>query len=147
MLEMIKKSHTVVEFYNEYINNCEENYKVDYKTYKDITSKFFKYLTEELIENGKPVKIPVNLGTIEIVKSKKWFSAKRFSVDFKLTNELGKVIYHLNEHTDGFKFRCHWSKNNVNATNINKYRFVLTRANKRRLAQIIINKERDYIEI
>ena len=141
---MARKSNTITDIYKYYTDNYE--YEVDYSIYKDVVSSFFKLLRDNLIEEGKTIKIPFNLGYLDVVKSKKWLKANKLSVDFKSTNELGKVIYYLNDHSDGYKYMCHWSKIGSKVSNLNKYRFVLTRANKRRLAQIILNKERDYIE-
>lgn len=141
---MARVSNTIPDIYKYYDDNYE--YKVDYKIYRDIISNFFKLLSDNLIVHGKTVKLPFNLGYLDIVKSRKWFKANKLSVDFKSTNELGKTIYYLNDHTDGYKYMCHWSKVGSKIRNINKYRFVLTRTNKRNLAQIIFNKEKDYIE-
>jgi len=68
------------------------------------------------------------------------------SKDYKTSNELGKTIYHLNEHSDGYKYRLYWSKNENTFPDIYKYRLSLVRANKRKLAQLIFNKH-DYINI
>nr|DAQ64950.1 MAG TPA: hypothetical protein [Bacteriophage sp.] len=32
------------------------------------------------------------------------------SVDYKSSKEEGKRIYHLNEHSNGYKYRLYWSK-------------------------------------
>nr|DAG45344.1 MAG TPA: hypothetical protein [Caudoviricetes sp.]DAV24016.1 MAG TPA: hypothetical protein [Bacteriophage sp.] len=32
------------------------------------------------------------------------------SVDYKSSKEEGKKIYHLNEHSNGYKYRLYWSK-------------------------------------
>ena len=57
---------------------------------------------------------------------------------------LEKLIYHLNEHSNYYKFRYYWSKIEMLIPNRSKYQFVASRANKRELAQIIKNNERDY---
>ena len=57
-----------------------------------------------------------------------------------------KMIFHLNEHTNGFKYRAYWCKHNMLTTNKTHYQLVMTRDNKRHLAQILKNRVRDYVE-
>lgn len=73
-------------------------------------------------------------------------TSKSLSVDYKTSNELGKRIYHLNEHSDGYKFRLYWSR--LPQTFPDRYRYQLSfvRQNKRKLAQLIFNKH-DYINV
>ena len=142
-----RNSNTIQDIYKHYTDNTEDNYSIDYKTYRDVLNSFFQMLSYNLIEEGHTIKLPYNLGYLDIVKSRNWIKAKRYSIDFKATREYGKIIYHLNEHSGGYKHRCHWTKFGCNIANLNKYRFIMTRTNKRRLAQIILNRERDYVEI
>ena len=60
--------------------------------------------------------------------------------------EYDKIIYHLNEHSDGYKYRLYWSKQPYTFSNRYKYQLSLTRTNKRHLAQLIFNRK-DYINI
>lgn len=91
--------------------------------------------------------MPSGLGLICIVKYKpKTYTDKSLSVDYKSSKEEGKRIYHLNEHSDGYKFRLYWSKQPYTFADRYKYQLTLTRANKRRLAQLIFNHN-DYINV
>ena len=91
--------------------------------------------------------MPYGLGFIQIGKYKpKSLSPESLSVDYKTSNELGKRIYHLNEHTDGYKYRLYWSKIPNTFPDRYKYALKLVRQNKRKLAQLIFNKT-DYINI
>jgi hypothetical protein len=46
--------------------------------FRDIINDYFKYLRDELIENGKEIKLPCRLGTLSIVKHKpKEYSGRR----------------------------------------------------------------------
>lgn len=144
------KSYVGVDFYNSYCEYVKDNplYQVDYTTFRSIINDYFRYLRDEIIENGKEVKLPCRLGTLRIVKHKpKQYNNKSLRIDYHASKEYGKIIYHLNEHSDGFKYRFYWSKLNVLIKNKTKYQLVMTRDNKRRLAQIIKNRERDYVEI
>ena len=91
--------------------------------------------------------MPYGLGLVQVCKYKpKTMTSKSLSVDYKANNELGKRIYHLNEHSDGYKFRLYWSK--LPQTFPDRYRYQLSfvRQNKRKLAQLIFNKH-DYINV
>ncbi len=57
-----------------------------------------------------------------------------------------KVIYHLNDHTGGYKYRFYWNKHNMLTKNKTMYQLIMTRDNKRYLAQILKNRVRDYVE-
>lgn len=55
--------------------------------------------------------MPYGLGFIQVVKYRpKSLTSKSLSVDYKASKEYDKKIYHLNEHSDGYKFRLYWSK-------------------------------------
>ena len=55
--------------------------------------------------------------------------------------------FHLNEYTNGFKYRAYWRKHNMLTTNKTHYQLVMTRDNKRHLAQILKASIRDYMEL
>lgn len=144
------KSHTTKDFYASYKTNIDHDtvYDVDYKVYKQILIDYFKFLRDEVIENSKEIRLPCRLGYLSIIKKKpKTYTSGSLRVDYHATKQYGKVIYHLNEHSDGYKYRAYWSKKDSLLTNKTKYQFVLTRYNKRRLAQIIKNREHDFVEI
>lgn len=147
---METKSYVGKDFYQSYCEYVEDNplYQVDYKTFRGIIDDYFRYLRDEIIENGKEVKLPCRLGTLQIVKHKpKEWNGKSLRMDYHASKEYGKMMYHLNEHSNGFKYRYYWSKLNMLTPNKSKYQLVMTRANKRRLAQIIKGRVRDYIEL
>lgn len=144
------KSYTGKDFYKSYIDYVGDNplYQVEYRVFRDIINDYFKYLRDELIENGKEIKLPCRLGTLSIVKHKpKEYSGRSLRIDYAETKKVGKVVYHLNEITNGYKFRFYWNKHNTLVKNKTKYQLVMTRANKRRLAYILKNRIRDYIEL
>ena len=144
------KSHTVAAFYNDYLKDIESDtvYDVDYTTYRAIVTDYFKYLQHRLIEEGKTIKLPYRMGSLQIVKSKpKHLDKRSLRIDYKATKETGKLIFLLNEHSDMYKYRYLWSKVDMMVPNKSKYQLVATRANKRRLAEIIKNRELDYEEV
>lgn len=144
------KSYTIASFYNDYLDNIEKDtvYDINYTKYRAIVTDYFKHLRQRLIEEGKRIKLPYRMGTVQIVKSRpKHLDKRSLRIDYKATKETGKLIFLLNEHSDFFKYRAFYSKLEMMVPNKSKYQLTLTRANKRRLAALIKSREMDYEEI
>lgn len=140
----MKKSYTIRDMYKSY-KEIDEN--MDYLRFKRILDQFNTNLLDSLLNASEGFKMPCRLGFICVVKYKpKSYTDKSLSKDYKLSKELGKTVYHLNEHSDGYKYRLYWSKNKNTFPDIYKYNISFVRANKRKLAQLIFNKH-DYINI
>lgn len=121
--------------------------EIDYSLYKRILDEMCKVILEYIFERSDGFKMPFGLGFIQIGKYKpKILSAESLSVDYKTSKEYNKRIYHLNEHSDGYKYRLYWSKLPQTFPDRYKYQLSLVRQNKRKLAQLIFNKH-DYIDI
>ena len=147
---METKSYTGKDFYTSYCDYIEDNplYQVDYKTFRGVINDYFKYLRDELIENGKEIKLPCRLGTLSVIKHKpKEYSGKSLRIDYAESKKLGKMVYHLNEHSNFYKYRFYWKKSDVPLPFKSRYQLIATRHNKRRLAQIVKNREVDYVII
>ena len=144
------KSYTIASFYNSYLNDIEKDtvYDIDYKTYRNIVTDYFKHLQNTVIEEGRLIKLPYRLGNLQIIKSKpKHLDKRSLRIDYQATKEHNKLILLDNQHSDGFKMRAWWNKTDVMVPNKSKYQLVLTRANKRRMAVIIKNRLIDYEEL
>lgn len=147
---METKSYTGKDFYESFLEYVKDNpmYQVEYRVFRDILNDYFKYLRDELIEEGREIKLPCRMGTLCVVKHKpKTFTSKSLRVDYAESKKLGKITFHLNSHTNFFKYRYYWNKQNMLTKNKTKYQLVMTRENKRRLAYILKNRLRDYQEI
>ena len=145
-----RKSYTTTDFYESYKQYIEPNtpYDIDLQTYKNIINDYFQYIRDEVMYSCKEFKFPCRLGTLQIIKHQpKDFTGKSLRWDWKATKELGKPIYLLNEHSNGWKYRFFWSKKDSLLTNKTKYQFIASRDNKRDLCKIIKNRIRDYIEL
>lgn len=106
-----------------------------------------RIILETLLERSEGFKMPFGLGYIQIVKYKpKKLNDKSLSVDYKASKEYDKRIYHLNEHSNGYKYRLYWSKLPKTFPDRYIYQLCLVRTNKRKLAQLIFNRY-DYIDI
>lgn len=147
---MKTKSYTIKDFYERYIQNIEQNtvYDIPYSQYRSIVEDYFKYIVDQVLEQSKEFKLPCRLGTLCIVKRQPQnFDNRSLRIDYHESKKQNKIVYFINEHSDYFKYRCYYNKQNCLLPNKTKYQFIMTRANKRRLAQIIKNKEHDYVEI
>lgn len=121
--------------------------EVDYGLYKRILEEMCKVILEHVLEHSEGFKMPLGLGFIQIGKYRpKTLSPESLSVDYKASKEYNKRIYHLNEHSDGYKYRLYWSKIPQTFPDRYKYQLSMVRKNKRRLAQLIFNKQ-DYLDI
>ena len=144
------KSYTIASFYNSYLTDIEPDtvYDIDYTRYRAIVTDYFMYLRQKLIEEGKMIKLPYRMGNVQIIKSKpKHLDKRSLRIDYQATKEYNKLILLTNEHSDYFKYRYWWNKVDMMVPNKSQYQLVATRANKRRLAQIIKNRELDFEEL
>lgn len=137
-----KQSYTTYDIYNNY----DKRDQVHYSTFRNIVDKMNDSILS-VLQNGQNYKLPCSLGTVQIVKYKpKEYNKHSLSIDFNESKKLDKRIYHLNEHSNGYKYRLYWSKQPFSFTNRYKYQLCFTRANKRQLAQLIFNNK-DYLDI
>lgn len=101
--------------YKLYKKFCKENNlePVDYKLYKKIITTSNEILSDKILD-GKRIKLPFGLSDVFINKYKHQLKKQdgklNLPIDWKRTKELGKKIYHLNKHTDGFIFKWFWAK-------------------------------------
>ena len=144
------KSYTIASFYNDYLTGIEPDtvYDIDYTKYRAIVTDYFQYLRQQLVEEGKMIKLPYRMGNVQIIKSKpKHLDKRSLRIDYQATKQYNKLILLTNEHSDYMKYRYWWNKIDMIVPNKSKYQLVATRANKRRLAEIIKRRELDYCEI
>ena len=114
---------------------------VDKKLFRTICDEFNKLLIEEILINSEEIRLPFRLGTVRIKKSKmKYDDKNKLKIDWAASKKLGKRIYHLNDHTGGYKYRFYWTKGIIK--NITAYSFIPTRTNTRTLASILKDKNR-----
>lgn len=99
---------------------------------------------EAVINNVSGFKMPGKLGDIFISKVKKDRSKKKtLNVNWKQSKEIGKKVYHLNNHSDNFDYKVFWNKRTAFCRNITMYSFGPCRKLSRNLAQAIFAKK-DY---
>lgn len=145
----VQDPYTLSDMYENYIKDKEEDspYDISYQEYRLIIEDYIKMVMNEVLDNASTFKLPFKLGSIRIIKLDSSLGRKRrYSIDFGLTQKYGKAIYHLNEHSDGYKYMFKWDKKDSYVKHGSFYRFIPTRTNKRRLAFNIKNNITDYFD-
>jgi hypothetical protein len=142
----IANPYTLPDMYKKYLLEFPEGniYYIEYKTFVKLNEEFYKRITNEMLNYGVTFKLPFRMGSVKIIKRKINYSNK-LAIDWENTNKYGKKIYHLNDHTEGYKYLFKWDKTSILLNNKSLYRLVFTRANKRTLAKLI-KSGMDYYE-
>ena len=143
----IIKPYVLKDMYLDYIKDKDRDSAlyVTYHEYRDIVELFYKEVVNNIINEGKTFHMPYMLGDTYVEKTKLDYN-NRLPIDWKLTSESGKVIYNLNEHSQGYKYEIKWNKKVCRFLNNYLYVMVYTRSNKRLLAKNIKTKKSDYFE-
>ena len=145
----IQDVYNLKDMYEEYLQEVEEGspYHVTYQQYRGICENFYKEMMGKVLDHAAEFKMPYNLGKIYVDKKKvSPGNKKRLGIDWDLTNKYGKFIYHLNEHSRGYKYIFIWEKKTYRTKNKNLYKFIPSRTNKRRLAKLIKSGNYDFFE-
>lgn len=141
-----KQSYTFADMYVPFLNQ-NVDVELSYVDFKRILDRMCAIILENIFERSEGFKMPYGLGFIQVGKYRpKNYDSTSLSVDYKASNDYGKKIYHLNEHSNGYKYRLFWSKIPRTFPDRYRYQLSLVRANKRKLAQLIFNNK-DYIDI
>lgn len=111
----------------EYRQASKETYKRWCKEHPEVRITFSEYVNiiytfnyafrDYLFETAEKAKLPWGIGDFVVSKYKK--KKKKINpktgeeiislpIDWKKTKESGKIIYHLNRHTEGYRFRVKW---------------------------------------
>lgn len=144
MVRKTMKSKQSITFRDMYNKSAIE---VDYSLYRRILDEMCIVILEHVLNGSEGFKMPYGLGFIQVGKYQPVSLTERsLSVDYKASKEYNKRIYHLNEHSNGYKYRLYWSKLPRTFPDRYKYQLSFVRQNKRKLAQLIFNKQ-DFLNI
>lgn len=149
------------------MKNIRDSYKfykknskapVEINVYLKIAIGFVKFLMSKIME-GHEVVLPSKLGIMKVFGKKQnlkvvndtyvglspnWAKTKILwdkSPDAKRRKQL---VYNTNAHSDGMRYKFHWSKVRSLVENKNLYTLIMTRANKRELAGRLKNGQEFY---
>ena len=102
------------QLYNKF---CEKHpdITITFEKWKEVIYTYNYFFRDYILETGEKAKLPWGFGSFAISKRKvkkyKIFNGKEYinlPIDWKKTKELGKVIYNLNAHTDGYRYKWLW---------------------------------------
>lgn len=145
-----KSEYTLKSIYKAYKEGCVGESQLSYKQYSSILNEFNKALVQEILYDSAEVKLPCNLGTLRIRKRKidlskanklrpNWEETKKLWDSNPEAKENKKLVYHLNEHRDGYKYKIYWDKKGSKVRNKSYYFFKPSRDFSRELAYILKN--------
>lgn len=136
MGETVKEGYSLTHAYKEYKEDCRERGEVYGKVNEHIYRKICKDFNEMLVAEamtGRCVSFPHYMGGLAVRKQEVDF--EKLKIDWGETDKLGKIIYHTNQHSDGFFARWMWKTPwNVSTA---YYKFVPVRGIKTRLSKIM----------
>lgn len=145
----VQNPYTLKDMFTFYKNEVEGSklYDIEYSEYVDIVTSFYKTMMDHILLEAGKFYMPYGFGDISIIKFKQNINTiDHKQLDWKATNEVGKRVYHLNEHSKGYRYLFQWDKFKSRIKKLYLYRFQLTRTNKRRLAQLVKSDKYDYYE-
>lgn len=117
-----------------HINITFDQFKSIVYTYTDIFKNYIMF-------SGEDAKLPWGLGSFTIVKKRPTVIKNpntgeeriNYPVDWKSTKELNKIIYHLNYHTDGYRFNWVWFRSSAKIYQTDIWSFKPSRETSREL--------------
>ena len=137
-----KKDYGSNDVYKYYKDTVIKELQVDKQTFRKICDEFNNLIINNILFKSEEIRFPCRLGTLRVKKSKmKYDDKNKLKIDWAASRKLGKRIYHLNDHTGGYKYRFYWTKGIIK--NITAYSFIPTRTNTRNLASILKDKDRE----
>lgn len=134
------------------------------RLFSQIVREFYDEVVNEMLVSNFEFKLTHKMGTILIRKHKKklclnkdgklnlkklridWLSTKKLWMENPIYRQEKRLIYHMNEHTEGYHFRFYWDKSLTRTKNISVYKFIPTRHNKALLIESINQGNTDFYE-
>jgi len=148
----------VRQSYKTYCRDVKE--PIDLNTYLNIVHSFLRFIMNQVIE-GEQVTLPQKLGSISIQGKKvspktdpdtgemtnlapDWVRTKKLWNECPKCKKEKQLVYHLNEHTNGIRYRFNWRKRDVLVKNKTLYSLVFTREHKRTVSNLV-NQGKEYL--
>lgn len=127
---------------------------ITFGKWKEIIYTFNEAFRDHILETGDRCKLPWGLGTFSINKKK----SKKFvvhdgkehvnlAIDWAKTKKVGKRIYHLNAHTDGYRYKWKWFINDARFYQCEVWMFKASRLTSRKLAEYLKRPNSSYPQI
>lgn len=131
--------YSTKDTYSLYKEKCVKKGKtpLPLQTYLDICHEYNRSLVEEALR-GSMAHLPFDMGSVWVKKREMKFMCTK--IDYKIYNETGLKVYHMNDHSDGYTCHIRWDRIKQKTANMSYYRFLPTREFQRNLAQILKQK-------
>jgi hypothetical protein len=134
---------------SKFNNSVTSDLALTWLDYKKVVTKCLEEVSKEVLYKSKTFVVPYKLGIIRIQKKRMNLSTlvetKNLKIDWGYYQKTGKIIKHLNEDRDGYRYKFYWlcKKGPSGKT---RYKFEALRERKRELAKIIKTTNIDYFE-
>jgi hypothetical protein len=142
MPELNPVDYTITDAYKFYKEDILDGLQVSYKDYRAVLKTFNKLLVKDVLYNSSEITFPSNIGAFRIRKRKvNLENINKLLPDWQATNKLKKkqLVYHLNEHRKGYKYKVYWDKRKSRVKNHTVYYFKPCRDWSRELAYVLKN--------
>lgn len=131
------------EAYNKFCK-AHPNINLTFKKWKSIIYSYNQLFRDHILETGDKIKLPWGLGSFSVSKR----PTKRsvivdgeekiiMAVDWVKSKKAGKRIYHLNTHTDGFRYKWMWFNRDARIYQCDIWVFKPSRVTSRKLAEYL----------
>lgn len=126
--------------------------KINRTDYMKLCGLFCKFLVKNILEGNK-TGLPHSLGYIQVVGVKNkpkfingiiknlppnWTETKKLWDKSETAKENKTLVYHENDHTDGFRYKFLWIRKNIRNKYKSSYSLKMSRENKRTLWKNIL---------
>lgn len=122
----------------------KENYEnpVDYNTYVKIVKACNTELVRQITEESECIQLPYRLGKLQVCKFERSYDQpkNRWKIDWKRTREEGFTVYYEQKYI----YKWCWKKHHAIAINKTAYKFIASRASKRKVPKLLATKRIDY---
>lgn len=131
--------------YDEFCKRHPE-VEIPYREWAEIIYSFNEEFRNLILETGDKYKLPLGLGSFSINKKKRKIKKldptgverMNLPVDWKKSQEKGKIIYNFNYHTEGYFFGWLWFKDEARFRHSYLYMFKPSRVTSRMLGHYIM---------
>lgn len=140
--------------YNRFCS-IHSNIRISFEDWEKVIYSFNQLLRDYILESGDKVKLFWGFGSLAISKKKpkktKEYQGKTYinlPPDWKKTKENdGKMTYHLNAHTDGYKFKWYWFNRDARFYMSEIWVFKPSRLSSRKITEYVNKTSPNYVEI
>lgn len=156
-IKIDKGIHDGFLFYKSQVKDLDDKFKISRTLYGKIIKELHENISHQLLYESSYFRMPCGLPTIRIKKYKRkpkfrddgtiepgslavnWKKTRELWENNPKAKELKKLVYFINDHTDGYSATFTMEKHSCNIKNLSPYRFKTSRTNDRLLSSILLN--------